>query len=124
METLPYNKCKNVVKKVKKAFKTRWLNLHASVDGVYEEYVGLLETFSILETEGGSITLSKIIPNIEKMKPNLQQILDEQKPLMLLKADMKNRLQRCNMKVDERVEEKRKNQQHDRQKHKGYITEC
>ena len=54
METLPYNKYKNLVKKVKKAFKTRWLNLHALVDGVYEEYVGLLETFSILETEGGS----------------------------------------------------------------------
>ena len=53
-----------------------------------------------------SITLFKVIPNIEKIKSNLQQILDEQKPLMLLKADMKNRLQRCNMKVDERVEEK------------------
>ena len=142
MDTLSNNKYKNLVKKVKKAFKTRWLNLHASVDGVYEEYVGLLETFSILETEGrsgdsmakksskflgmfctlrvmllsltalskifqtGSITLFKIIPNIEKIKSNLQQILDEQKPLMLLKADMKNRLQRCNMKVDEQVEEK------------------
>ena len=28
--------------------------MHESVDGIYEEYVGLLETFSILETEGGS----------------------------------------------------------------------
>ena len=28
--------------------------MHTSVDGVYEEYVGLLETFSKLETEGGS----------------------------------------------------------------------
>ena len=28
--------------------------MHASVDGVYQEYAGLLETFSILETEGGS----------------------------------------------------------------------
>ena len=54
----------------------------------------------------GSITLFKVITNIEKIKSNLQQILDEQKPLMLLKADMKNRLQRCNIKVDERVEEK------------------
>ena len=54
MKTLPDNKHKNVVKKVKKAVNMRWLSLHASADGVYEEYVGLLETFSILETEGGS----------------------------------------------------------------------
>ena len=32
----------------------RWLSFHASVDGVYVEYVGILETSSILETEGGS----------------------------------------------------------------------
>ena len=32
----------------------RWLSLHASVDGVYEKYARLLETFSIWETEGGS----------------------------------------------------------------------
>ena len=54
MNTLPDKKHKNVVKKVKKAVNMRWLSLHASVDGVYEEYVGLLETFSILETEEGS----------------------------------------------------------------------
>ena len=28
--------------------------MHAPVDGLYEEDVGLLETFNILETEGGS----------------------------------------------------------------------
>ena len=54
IETLPGSKRKDVVKKVKKAVNTRWLSLHASVDIVYEEYVGLLETLSILETEGGS----------------------------------------------------------------------
>ena len=54
----------------------------------------------------GSITFSRIIPNIEKTKSNLQQILDEQKPLKLLKTDMKNRLQRCNLKVDDQVEQK------------------
>ena len=48
METLPDNKGKNVAKKVKKAVNRRWLSLHASVDGVYEEYNGLLETCSIL----------------------------------------------------------------------------
>ena len=58
MDTLPDKKRKNIVKKVKKAvirdLNMRWLSLHVSVDKVYEEYVDLLETFSILETEGGS----------------------------------------------------------------------
>ena len=130
METMPDNKRKNVVKKVKKAANTRWLSLHASVDRVCEEYVGLLETFSILQTEGGSggsvakgfskplksakfiamlytlrvilpsltilsktfhagaVNFSRITPSIEKTKSQLQQIVDEQKPLMLLKTDM------------------------------------
>ena len=147
IETLHGSKRKDVVKKVKKAVNTRWFSLHASVDAVYEEYVGLLETFSILETEGGSggsmangfskllqspkfigmlYTLIVMVPsltalskafqtraisffiittNIEKTKSKLQQILDEQKPLMLLKTDMKNMLQRCNLKVHEQAEE-------------------
>ena len=142
METLPENKRKNVVKKVKKAVNKRWLSLHASVDGVYEEYASFLETFSVLETEEGSrgsmakgfskslkspkftgmpyplrvmllsltslsrvlqteaINLSRITTNIEKTKSKQQQILDEEKPLKLLKTIMKNRLQRCNLKVD------------------------
>ena len=54
IETLHDNKRKKVVKKVKKAVNTRWVILHASVDGLYEEDAGLLETFNILETEGGS----------------------------------------------------------------------
>ena len=48
MEIMPENKRKSVAKKVKKAVNRRWLSLHALVDGVYEEYNGLLETFSIL----------------------------------------------------------------------------
>ena len=97
----------------------------------------LLETFNILEIEGGSgssmakgfskplksskfigmlhklkvmlpsltalsktfqteaINFSTITPNIEKAKSKLRQILDEQKPL-LLKSDIKNRLQKSN----------------------------
>ena len=56
METLPGSKRENVVKKLiqVKAINTRWLSFHASVDGVYEKYIGLLETFGILETDGGS----------------------------------------------------------------------
>ena len=53
METLPGSKRENVVKKLiqVKAINTRWLSFHASVDGVYEKYIGLLETFGILETD-------------------------------------------------------------------------
>ena len=54
METLPDNKRKNVVKKVKKPVNTRKLSFHALVDGVYEKHVDLLEIFSILQTVGGS----------------------------------------------------------------------
>ena len=54
METLLDNRRKSVFKKAKKAINTRSLSLHASVDAVHEEYVVLLETFSILETEGRS----------------------------------------------------------------------
>ena len=41
----------------------------------------------------GAINFSKITPNIEKTKSNLQQISDKQKSLMLLKTGLKNRLQ-------------------------------
>ena len=42
---------------------------------------------------------------MKKTKSKLQQILDEQKPLMLLKTDMKNMLQGCNLKVHKQAEE-------------------
>ena len=32
---------KKLVRKVKKAVRTRWLSLQASVDSVYQEYIGL-----------------------------------------------------------------------------------
>ena len=44
----------SVKMKSKKAVNTRWLSLYASVDGVFDEYVGLWETFSKLETERGT----------------------------------------------------------------------
>ena len=37
--------------KGQKAVTTRWLSLHASVDGMYAAYAGLLETLNILEGE-------------------------------------------------------------------------
>ena len=40
---------------MKKSISTRWVrSLHASVDGVYDEYVGLLETLNRLAEEKGS----------------------------------------------------------------------
>ena len=49
MEILLDNKHKNVVKKVKKAVNTRWLSLHAFVDGVYKEYENHEKVQSLLE---------------------------------------------------------------------------
>ena len=54
LDSLPPKKKKNVVKKIKKAVNTRWLSLHASVDGIYDVYPGLLETMNVLEMEGGT----------------------------------------------------------------------
>ena len=45
----------------------------------------------------GAINFSRITPNIEKTKAKLQQVLDVQKPLKVLKSDMKNRLQRFSL---------------------------
>ena len=53
LDVLPKEK-KKVVRKVKKAVCTRWLSLHASVDAIYDEYVGLLESLKLLENEGGA----------------------------------------------------------------------
>ena len=38
----------------KKAVNTRWLSLHVSVDGIYDEHPGLLETMNVLQMEGGT----------------------------------------------------------------------
>ena len=39
------NKCqKNIVKKVKKPFRTRWLSLHDGVNTVFDKYEGLVKT--------------------------------------------------------------------------------
>ena len=48
LDTLPSKKHKKVLKKVKRAVNTKWLNLHVSADGVYDEYVRLLKTLNLL----------------------------------------------------------------------------
>ena len=68
------------------------------------KFIGMLHTLKVMlpsltalsktfQTE--AINFSTITPNIEKAKSKLRQILDEQKPL-LLKSDIKNRLQKSN----------------------------
>ena len=54
LDILSWNKHKNIVRKLKKVASTRWLSLHASVHGMYDEYVGLLETLNLLAEEIGS----------------------------------------------------------------------
>ena len=148
LDSLPPKKKKNVVKKIKKAVNTRWLSLHASVDRIYDEYPGLLETMNVLEMEGGTggsmakgfaktlkspkflgmlytlkvmlpsltalsktfqtgaINFSRIIPNLNKSKAKLQQLLTERKPLNLLKDDVGKCLTSCDLIIDVDAEEK------------------
>ena len=40
---------KKLVRKVKKAVRTRWLSLQASVDSVYQEYIGLTHTLQSIK---------------------------------------------------------------------------
>ena len=70
LDTLPSNKHKKVARRVKKGVRTRWLSLHASADGVYDEYVGLLETLNLLAEEKGSESaMAKgFTKKIEKLK--------------------------------------------------------
>ena len=46
----------NIVKKMKKACRTRWLSLHAGVDTAYEEYEGLVKTL-----ERASSSCSRVV---------------------------------------------------------------
>ena len=42
---------KAMVKKLKKACRTRWLSLHAGVDAVFKEYVGIVKTLKELQSD-------------------------------------------------------------------------
>ena len=53
-DTLPAKRKKNIVKRVKKACLTRWLSLHASVDAIYEEYVGLIHCLRSIQEQDKS----------------------------------------------------------------------
>ena len=50
-DTMSKKQKKKLVKKVKKACRTRWLSLYASVDSVYEEYVGLVHALRSMKDD-------------------------------------------------------------------------
>ena len=52
--TLPAKRKKNIVKKVKKTCHTCWLSLHASVDAIYKEYVGLINCLQSIQEQDKS----------------------------------------------------------------------
>ena len=53
--TLPAKREKNIVKRVKKACHTCWLSLHASVDVIYKEYVGLIHCLCSIQEQDKSL---------------------------------------------------------------------
>ena len=60
---------RKVVLHVKKACRTRWLSLHASVNAVFEEYVGLLHLLRILrEDKSAGPTATRILKKVENFR--------------------------------------------------------
>ena len=54
---------KRMVKRLKKACRTRWLSLHAGVDAVFEEYVGIVKTLQELQHDKKSGAVAKGLLN-------------------------------------------------------------
>ena len=54
----------------------------------------------------GEINFSRIAPNVVKTKTKLQQLLNEDKAMELLKEDIKKRLKPCNLVIYQKAEEK------------------
>ena len=53
-DTLAPKRKKQIVKKMKKACRTRWLSLHAGVDAAWEEFGGRIEALKFLENDRAS----------------------------------------------------------------------
>ena len=53
-DTMSNKRQKNIVKRVKKACRTRWLSLHAGVDVVYDEYEGIVKTVQEIQFDRSS----------------------------------------------------------------------
>ena len=66
MQCQKKGKKRKVVLRVKKSCRTRWLSLHASVNAVFEEYVGLLHLLRILkEDKSAGPTATGILKKME-----------------------------------------------------------
>ena len=53
-DTLPAKRKKKLSKELKKACRTHWFSLHASVDATYEEYVGLIHCLHSIQEQDKS----------------------------------------------------------------------
>ena len=53
-DTMSNKRQKNIVKRVKKACRTRWLSLHAGFDVVYDEYEGIVKTVQEIQFDRSS----------------------------------------------------------------------
>ena len=145
-DRLPKKDQKRMVKRVKKACRTRWLSLQAAVDSVYSEYIGILQTLRVLKDEAmptgasakgllkkmnslsflsvlymlksmlphltalsktfqkGELNFSRITPNIEKTKFQINQVSQQNEPVARLKEDLQNHLSVCEITInDEKV---------------------
>ena len=133
-------------KESKKTCRTCWLSLHASVDAIYEQYVGLIHCLSSIQVQDrsldgvmasgllkkmecgvlgpslnheiyaasltalsktfqtGAINFSRIKPNLEKTKAQLQNTATQQTALKKLKSDVNGRLALCELNMSEHQE--------------------
>ena len=57
-DTMSNKRQKNMVKRVKKARRNRWLSLHAGVDAVYDEYEGIVKTLQEIQFDRSSGSLA------------------------------------------------------------------
>ena len=57
-DTMSNKRQKSIVKRVKKACRTRWLSLHAGVDAVYDEYEGIVKTLQEIQFDRSSVSLA------------------------------------------------------------------
>ena len=69
IDTMSKQGQKKLVKKMKKACRTRWLSLHSGVDALYDEYEGVVKTLKEIQTlEGNGTSASKAIGLLKKIK--------------------------------------------------------
>ena len=137
---------KKLVRKVKKAVRTRWLSLNASVDSISQEYVGLVHALRSMQEDrncgstakgllkkidsvqflgtlyllkfvlphlsalsrtfqAGNLNFCRISPSIQITKGRIDEVVNENKVIKELEKDLKDRLQLCNLSMEDRSKE-------------------